>query len=112
VTIVGNLIDNALDALADGVGGRIEVRLLAEAGQVRLQVRDDGPGIAPEALEHVFDAGWSTKPGTPSGRRGLGLALVHTAAGRLGGRAEAANDGGAVFTVELPTPARGTVGVP
>jgi two-component system CitB family sensor kinase len=111
VTIVGNLIDNALDALADGAGGRIEVRLLAEHGRVRLRIRDDGPGIAPDALEHMFDAGWSTKPGTPSGRRGLGLALVQTAAERLGGTVDAVNDGGAVFTVDLPAPIHGTVGI-
>jgi len=111
VTIVGNLIDNALDALADGVGGRIDVRLLAEHGRVRLRLRDDGPGIAPDALEHIFDAGWSTKSGSQNGRRGLGLALVKTAATRLGGTVDAASDGGAVFSVELPTPVRGTVTV-
>jgi two-component system CitB family sensor kinase len=110
VTIVGNLIDNALDALADGVGGRIEVTLLAEDGRVLLQVRDDGPGIPSEALGHVFEAGWSTKPGTAAGRRGLGLALVSTAAARLGGRVDAANDGGAVLTVDVPVPSHGPVG--
>jgi len=110
VTIVGNLIDNALDALADGVGGRIEVRLLVEGERVLLQVRDDGPGIPSDALGHVFDAGWSTKPGSAAGRRGLGLALVSTAAARLGGRVDAVNDGGAVLTVDVPLPACGPVG--
>jgi two-component system, CitB family, sensor kinase len=110
VTIVGNLIDNALDALADGAGGRIEVQLLAEGERVLLQVRDDGPGIPADALGHVFEAGWSTKPGTAAGRRGLGLALVSSAASRLGGRAGAANDDGAVLTVELPVRSRGPVG--
>jgi two-component system CitB family sensor kinase len=112
VTIVGNLIDNALDALADGAGGRIDVRLAAEGDRVRLEVRDDGPGIPTEALEHVFEAGWTTKPGTATGRRGLGLALVCTAAGRLGGRVDAANDGGAVLTVEVPARSHATVSTP
>jgi two-component system CitB family sensor kinase len=112
VTIVGNLIDNALDALADGAGGRIDVRLAAEGDRVRLEVRDDGPGIPTEALEHVFEAGWTTKPGTATGRRGLGLALVCTAAARLGGRVDAANDGGAVLTVEVPARSHATVGTP
>jgi two-component system, CitB family, sensor kinase len=98
VTIVGNLIDNALDALSVGVGGRIEVLLLTEPGRVVLQVRDDGPGIPEDSLTDVFRSGWSTKPGT----RGLGLALVSSTARRHGGTVRATNDGGAVFTVELP----------
>jgi two-component system, CitB family, sensor kinase len=102
VTIVGNLIDNALDALAGRVGGRIEVRLTAGRERVVLQVRDDGPGIPDDALTDVFTPGWSTKPGTGTGRRGLGLALVSSTAGRHGGVVRAANDGGAVFTVEVP----------
>jgi two-component system CitB family sensor kinase len=112
VTIVGNLIDNALDALAGGAGGRIEVQLATKGDRVLLQVRDDGPGIPNEALDHVFEAGWTTKPGTATGRRGLGLALVSTAAARLGGRVDAANDGGAVLTVEVPARSRATVGTP
>ena len=110
VTIVGNLIDNALDALSGGTGGRIDVRLATEHDRVRLEVRDDGRGIPAAALDHVFDAGWTTKPGTAAGRRGLGLALVATAATRLGGTVRAANDGGAVLTVEVPV--RERVGAP
>jgi two-component system, CitB family, sensor kinase len=100
VTIVGNLIDNALDALSGR--GRIDVRLTAGRERVVLQVRDDGPGIPEDALTDVFTPGWSTKPGTGTGRRGLGLALVSSTAGRHGGVVRAANDGGAVFTVEVP----------
>jgi two-component system, CitB family, sensor kinase len=110
VTIVGNLIDNALDALAGRVGGRIDVRLAMEGERVLVQVRDDGPGIPTAALDQVFEAGWSTKPGTATGRRGLGLALVNTAAARLGGRVRAANDGGAVLTVDIPAGSDDTVG--
>jgi two-component system CitB family sensor kinase len=110
VTIVGNLIDNALDALAGRTGGRIDVRLATEGDRVRLTVRDDGAGIPAEALDRVFEAGWTTKPGTATGRRGLGLALVSTAAGRLGGHVEAANDGGAVLTVDVPAASGDTVG--
>jgi two-component system CitB family sensor kinase len=96
VTIVGNLIDNALDALSGG--GRIEVRLTAENERLVLQVRDDGPGVPADA--DVFASGWSTKPGN----RGLGLALVSATAARHGGTVRVVNDGGAVFTVDVPVP--------
>jgi two-component system CitB family sensor kinase len=111
VTIVGNLIDNALDALAERVGGRIEVRIVAAGERVTVRVRDDGPGIPPDALAHVFEPGWSTKPGTGAGRRGLGLALVSTVATRLGGGVRAVNDSGAVLIVDLPARSDDTVGV-
>jgi two-component system CitB family sensor kinase len=100
VTIVGNLVDNAVDAVAaTGAGGWVEVALWSHEGDVLVEVRDSGPGIAPEHLDKVFESGWSTKDG---GGRGLGLALVRHAVTRLGGSIEAANDGGAVFTVRLP----------
>jgi two-component system, CitB family, sensor kinase len=74
-------------------------------------VRDDGPGIPPEALDRVFEAGWSTKTGTSAGPRGLGLALVSATVARLGGGVRAATDGGAVMTVELPARASGPLEV-
>jgi two-component system, CitB family, sensor kinase len=112
VTIVGNLVDNALDALASGTGGRIDVRLAAGGDRVRLEIRDDGPGFPADALDHVFEAGWTTKPGTAAGRRGLGLSLVSAVVSRLGGTVAAANDGGAVLTVEVPARSRERVGTP
>jgi two-component system CitB family sensor kinase len=112
VTIVGNLIDNALDALAARRGGRITVRAALEDRGILLVVRDDGPGIPPDALERVFQAGWSTKSSAEGAQRGLGLALVATTARRLGGTVEVANDGGAVFTVRIPAPDRAEVAAP
>jgi two-component system CitB family sensor kinase len=102
VTIVGNLIDNALDALGEGDGGRIDVRLVARGGRVVIEVRDDGPGIPPDALAHIFEPGWSTKSASGSRNRGLGLALVSATAARLGGRVDARTDGGAVLVVDVP----------
>jgi two-component system, CitB family, sensor kinase len=102
VTIVGNLVDNALEALAERHGGRIVVRLGTAGDEVTIEVRDDGPGIPADALARIFEAGWSTKAGGAAGRRGLGLALVGATADRLGGSVAARNDGGAVFTVRVP----------
>jgi two-component system, CitB family, sensor kinase len=106
VTIVGNLIDNAFDALAGRGGGQIEVVLAMDGTEALLQVRDDGPGIAEPELARIFEAGWSTKG--DGARRGLGLALVSAAAARLAGSAEAHNDGGAVLTVRVPAQTRAT----
>ena len=84
VTVLGNLIDNALDAQR-GQGGRIGVRIAPDDESVRIVVRDDGPGFTPEALASATRAGWSTKEAADDTGRGLGLALVDATAHRLGG---------------------------
>ncbi|MFF3944463.1 ATP-binding protein [Streptomyces sp. NPDC001902] len=100
VTVLGNLIDNALDA----AGSRVEVELRAEGTTVVLRVSDDGPGVPPEAREQIFAEGWTTKRSPAHRGRGLGLALVRRLAERYGGmaRVTARAGGGAVFTVVLP----------
>ncbi|MDY0913478.1 sensor histidine kinase [Rathayibacter festucae] len=108
VTVLGNLIDNALDAAASSTADRepwVEVYLgLAEASgaedaELVLQVSDSGPGVA-EAAD-VFARGYSTKESDAFGR-GIGLALVQQVVQRLGGSIEVSRHVGAVFTVQLP----------
>jgi two-component system CitB family sensor kinase len=109
VTVLGNLIDNALDAAA---GHRfmapvpfVEVELRAEEDTtVLLRVSDTGPGVPPERRAQIFTEGWSTKERPSHRERGLGLALVRRLAERYGGQARvtARAGGGAVFTVVLP----------
>ena len=113
VTILGNLIDNAIDAaaaraLGDGNGAPeeawVEVYLAnGEDGSLVFQVSDSGPGIADADLGHIFDHGWSTKDAAAGGR-GYGLALVRQVVESLGGDVEVAPGAGAVFTVTLPRP--------
>ncbi|MEU2565030.1 sensor histidine kinase [Streptomyces longispororuber] len=107
VTIVGNLVDNALDAAAGTPHARVEVVLRTEGLQGRtvvLRVRDSGPGVPPGQREAVFTEGWTTKEAPAHGRRGIGLALVRRLAERQGGTARVGvgPDGGAEFTVVLP----------
>ncbi|MFJ4918324.1 ATP-binding protein [Streptomyces sp. NPDC088725] len=104
VTIVGNLVDNALDAAAGSADPRIEVELRAEGRTVVLRISDSGPGVPVDRRELVFSEGWSTKKPPAHGRRGLGLALVRRLAERQGGsvRVGASAEGGAEFTVVLP----------
>lgn len=104
VTVVGNLVDNALDAVAGTPHARVEVELRAEGRTAVLVVRDTGPGIPPEQRELIFTEGWSTKEPPAHRERGIGLSLVRTLAERQGGSARVgeARGGGAEFTVVLP----------
>jgi sensor histidine kinase regulating citrate/malate metabolism len=112
VTIVGNLIDNAIDAAAAATGLRsVQFGAWVEpgSGMLLLQVADSGAGINPADVGRVFDRGWSTKPGrNGSGGRGLGLALVRQSVERHGGTVEVTTSSettdGAVFLVRLPLP--------
>ncbi|MFG2942447.1 ATP-binding protein [Streptomyces sp. NPDC048282] len=105
VTILGNLIDNAVDAAQGTVRARVTVTAYTDDDDAELVMRvtDTGAGVDPAHAELVFQRGFSTKPAGPGGR-GLGLALVRQAVARLDGTltvTEAA-EGGAVFEVRLP----------
>lgn len=104
VTVVGNLVDNALDAVAGTAHARVEVELRAEGRTAILRVRDTGPGIPAEQRELIFTEGWSTKKPPAHGKRGIGLPLVRRLAERQGGSARVADaeGGGAEFMVVLP----------
>ena len=104
VTILGNLIDNALDSAAQGgPGGQVDVALGVEGSELTLRVHDSGPGIDPSISDEIFREGFTTKVATGAGRRrGLGLALVSQAVHRHHGHIAVDNIDGAVFTVTLP----------
>ncbi|WP_055590946.1 sensor histidine kinase [Peterkaempfera griseoplana] len=110
VTVLGNLVDNAVDAAignaAHHVGPpAVTVTARTEEGVLLLRVADTGPGLDPGDAPQVFERGWSTKHQPDPGRahgRGLGLALVAQTVRRFGGTVEVGRDTGAVFTVRLP----------
>jgi two-component system, CitB family, sensor kinase len=103
ITVVGNLVDNALESVASSRGGWVDVRIRSEADGVLVQVRDSGPGVDPEHVDEIFRDGFTTKVATGTGRRGLGLALVsQTVRARPGGYVSVVNEGGALFTAFLP----------
>ena len=102
VTIVGNLVDNAIDAAATGEPPRwVSLEIAVEHDGVVIEVADSGPGVPEKDSEAVLRYGYSTKPHTGQGR-GLGLALVSRTVNRLGGSLTVARRRGAVFTVVLP----------
>ncbi|AKT38070.1 hybrid sensor histidine kinase/response regulator [Chondromyces crocatus] len=103
--VVWNLLSNAIKFTPKG--GRVSVQLVRIGGAARLEVRDNGQGIAQEFLPYVFDRfrqadSTSTRPHSGLG---LGLAIARHLVELHGGvvRAESAGEGrGAIFTVEMP----------
>ncbi|WP_369133124.1 ATP-binding protein [Modestobacter sp. I12A-02662] len=101
-TVVGNLIDNAMDAASSAPQRWVEVGLGVVDGEVDVVVRDSGPGVPAGMEREIFRRGVSTKGGTASGERGIGLSLVHLVCTRRGGDVTATSVGGSVFTARLP----------
>lgn len=101
--IFGNLIDNALKYLRDGVPGEIIVSGKTKLGFAVFEVTDNGRGIDPKDHQRIFDlfrrAGVQDRPG-----QGIGLAHVRALIRRLGGTmsVNSALDAGSTFTVTLP----------
>jgi two-component system CitB family sensor kinase len=110
VTVLGNLVDNALDAVTGRDVRRVAVRLDGDDGLLRVVVSDSGPGLTADQAAHVLERGWTTKASASDvGGRGVGLALVGQVARRYGGdvRIGCSDLGGAEFTVTFhPTDAR------
>ncbi|MBW8700727.1 Sensor histidine kinase DcuS [Streptomyces sp. MBT84] len=106
VTILGNLIDNAMDAAQGTTGARVTVTACTDDSGLVLRVCDTGAGVDPSHTEAVFERGWSTKPATAFGGRGLGLALVRQTVRRHEGTltVSQAAAGGAEFAVRVPLP--------
>jgi PAS domain S-box-containing protein len=103
--VVCNLLDNAVKFSPEG--GRVRVRVGARGGEARVEVADEGAGIAPEFLPHVFERFRQADMATTRfhGGLGLGLALVKSLVEAHGGRVEAASDGagrGSRFSFTLP----------
>lgn len=108
VLLLGNLVDNAIDAAAATRPPRwVHVLARTTPDRVRLEVSDSGPGIAPDAVGQAFTVGWSTKRrDTPLAAhgQGLGLALVEATVRRLGGTVRVDRWVGARLVVEIPLP--------
>jgi two-component system sensor histidine kinase ChvG len=102
-TVLENLIENALGfSPAEAV---VRVALRREGVEAVLTVEDDGPGVAPERLSHIFERYYSHRPGTaPGAHFGIGLWLVRQHVLLLGGAIQATNraGGGLLMTVRLP----------
>ena len=100
ITVLGNLIENALEAAGPEPGGEINVSLHYSNGWLHCEVSDDGQGIAPDSLDHIFTKGVSSK----GSERGVGLALVKQQIESVNGNISVESEPG-IFTqffVQIP----------
>ncbi len=104
ITILGNLIDNAVDVSEGSANATVTVRV-RDDGELLVEVTDSGPGVPEELRETIFARGVTSKPDAPGGR-GIGLALVRLVSAQHGGSVAVGNlesgSRGAVFTVRMP----------
>ncbi|MCZ7585968.1 MAG: ATP-binding protein [Deltaproteobacteria bacterium] len=102
--VLMNLLDNAVKYTPSGT--RIEIGALAAANRVRIEVRDNGPGIDPKHRSRIFERFYRVDPGRSRdmGGTGLGLAIVKHLVEAMGGevRAEMNEPSGSIFLVLLP----------
>jgi sensor histidine kinase regulating citrate/malate metabolism len=105
ITLLGNLIDNAVDVSEGSPEARVTVHIDDADGMI-VSVTDSGPGVPEHLREEIFARGVTSKPDVAGGR-GIGLALVRLVSAQLGGTVDVtdAPAGGACFRVTLP-PAR------
>ncbi len=102
ITLLGNLIDNAVDVSIGSDPARVAVEIRDSDG-LTIAVADSGPGVPEHLREQIFARGVTSKPDVPGGR-GIGLALVRLVTAQHGGSVEVTDGpaGGALFVVELP----------
>ena len=98
VTLVGNLVDNAIEAARVAEPSWVEVTVRGTSDSLTVSVADSGPGMTPDAFEQARMRGHSTK----SGDRGLGLALVWQVIAAHGGTITSQNSYGSVITATIP----------
>lgn len=102
ITVLGNLIDNAVDVSEGSAKARVVVRI-DDADGLTVTVADSGPGVPQSVRAQIFSRGVTSKPEVPGGR-GIGLALVRLVTAQHGGSVEVSDaaGGGALFVARLP----------
>ncbi len=100
ITVLGNLIENAMDALSGYDNGTITVSFHFHDDMLHCTASDDGPGIGPDVQDHIYRRGFSTK----GSGRGIGLYLAKQGVEKLGGGIEFESEPGVFtqFTITLP----------
>ncbi len=100
ITVIGNLIDNSIDALANQKSKIIEVKLNYSQQNLKIDITDSGEGLTPHMQQKIFEKGYSTK----GDNRGYGLYLINESVKKLNGsiNVDKDSDGYTKFIVEIP----------
>lgn len=103
ISIIGNLLDNAIEATqrSEGPHAPVEVLIRLNARELIIEVADQGVGISPELRDHIFEPGFTTKR---SGDHGIGLHLIASYVHLAGGMIEVADNDpcGTIFSLFIP----------
>lgn len=104
ITIIGNVVDNAIEAMSEMNEKKLQLKLNYNRNQLLIKVRDSGPGLKKEQFSHIFQKGYSTK----GENRGYGLYLVRTSVERLGGSIQLnlSVEKGTEFIIQIPYKAK------
>lgn len=97
-SLLGNLIENAMDELVKYENGIIKVYLHGSNEGLEIRIQDNGPGIDPSVKENLFDRGVTTK----EGNRGTGLSIVKKIVDCAGGKIEVKENKGVIWTIYIP----------
>ncbi|MGJ9386095.1 DcuS/MalK family sensor histidine kinase [Salipaludibacillus sp. CF4.18] len=98
ITIIGNLVDNSIEALSTSIQKELTLRLKEKNGKLQVTISDTGPGITDTNLKKIFKKGFSTK----GSNRGFGLYLMKQSIEKLNGYFNiSSSEKGTVFEVEL-----------
>lgn len=103
ITVVGNLLDNAIEAVNGRTDANVSITFIQGAENTKIiRVQDTGPGLPEPNPEVVLEDGFSTKTSVTGTHRGLGLAILVRLVRQVGGSIHCFNRNGAVFEIEIP----------
>lgn len=98
VSVVGNLIENSLDAVSNDGYGQIYIKIDQQSEFLKIYLKDNGPGIKKEYRDKIYDKGFTTKEGD----RGHGMSIVKEIVDQANGTIELKVDKGVIWDINIP----------
>jgi two-component system CitB family sensor kinase len=98
VSIIGNLIENSLDAVSNDGEGQIYIKIEQQNEYLKIKVKDNGPGIKEEHIHKIYEQGFTTKDGD----RGHGMSIVKEIVDDANGTIELKVDKGVIWNITIP----------